>query len=53
MYVEEMRHFLDCVAGKAVPLLDGRGARLDLQVVEAAKQASREARMISIERRIK
>ena len=39
MYVEELRHFLDCCAGGAAPLLDLDGARRVLALTLAARDA--------------
>ena len=39
-YLEEMRHFLDCVDGRASPLVDGRDAARTLEVVLAAAKAA-------------
>lgn len=48
MYVEEMRHFLACVQGRATPLVDADAAAAVLAVVEAAKQSAAERREIAL-----
>ena len=40
MFVDEMRHFLRCVAGDETPAIDGREALAALRLVEAAKASS-------------
>jgi predicted dehydrogenase len=40
MYLEEIRHFLDCVRGKATPVVTGEDGRRALEVVLAARQSS-------------
>lgn len=48
MYVAEMQHFLDCVVGKAEPLVTGEDGLRVLQIVLAAKQSSQEKRTIDL-----
>jgi predicted dehydrogenase len=40
MYIEEMKHFLDCVHGKAEPLVDGFVAKKVLEIALAAKKSA-------------
>jgi predicted dehydrogenase len=46
MYVDEARHFLDCVQGKAVPTCDGWDGLKTLRLCLAAVQSSREGRWV-------
>jgi predicted dehydrogenase len=39
MYLDEMRHFLDCVNGAAYPMLDLQGARRVLEIALLARNA--------------
>ena len=39
-YLEELRHFLECVDGHAAPLVGGRDAARTLEVVLAAANAA-------------
>ena len=48
MYLAELRHFLDCVYGDADPIVPGEDARRVLEIVLAAKQSSRERRVVSV-----
>jgi predicted dehydrogenase len=47
MYVDEMRHFLACVQGRATPLVDGDTAAAVLAVLEAAKRSASERREVA------
>lgn len=40
-YESEMRHFLDCIAGRAKPVVDGHAAVKSLLVAERAKESMR------------
>ena len=40
MYIEEMRHLLQCVQGKELPALNGDGAKRVLEIALAAKKAA-------------
>lgn len=40
MYLEEMKHFLDCINGKAHPVIDGYTAKKVLEIALAAKQSA-------------
>lgn len=46
MYVEEARHFLDCIQGKAAPACDGWDGLKTLKLCMAAIQSSRERRWV-------
>lgn len=48
MYLDEMAHFLKCLAGDARPPVDGYRARDVLRMVEAAKASAAGAREISL-----
>ena len=48
MYVEELRHFLDCVRGNEMPIVSGDDGRRVLEIALAAKQSSREQRGVEI-----
>ncbi len=44
MYLNQLRHFLDCVAGRATPAVTGEDGLRTLQLVEAARRSSRQRR---------
>jgi predicted dehydrogenase len=48
MYVEEMRHFIQCLEGREEPLVDGWEALRSLRMTEAAKVAIVERRWVSL-----
>jgi len=48
MYVEEARHFLDCLRGRAIPLTDLKQGRAALNLILAAKASSADYRMVDI-----
>lgn len=48
MFVAEARHFLDCIAGKATPLVDGFDGLKTLKVVLAAIQSSETGRQVRL-----
>lgn len=48
MYLAEMRHFLDCVNGKSSPEVPGEEGRRVLEIALAAKQSSREQRVVAV-----
>jgi len=48
MYLEEMRHLIACVEGKEKPAVDGELGKKVLEVALAAKESSREARIVRI-----
>lgn len=47
MYVAELRHFLDCVKGLAVPAVTGEDGRRVLEIALAAKRSSVERRVVA------
>ncbi|MFH0954142.1 MAG: Gfo/Idh/MocA family oxidoreductase [Verrucomicrobiota bacterium] len=48
MYLEEMRHFLDCVRNGKPPRIGGEEARRVLEIALAAKRSSREGRSVNV-----
>lgn len=48
MYVEEMKHFIDCIQGKDMPIVDGITGKSVLQIALAAKKSSLQNRVIII-----
>jgi predicted dehydrogenase len=48
MYVGELRHFLDCVAGGVSPAVDGEDGRRVLEIVVAARLSSIQRREIEL-----
>ncbi len=48
MYIDEMRHFLECVRHRKPPLVDGGEALCALRLVEAAKTSSRERHWVRL-----
>jgi predicted dehydrogenase len=48
MYVEEARHFLECVRGNAIPKCDGWDGLKTMKVIEAARRASAERRWVRV-----
>ena len=48
VYVEELRHFLDCVRGNEVPIVSGDDGRRVLEIALAAKQSSRAQRVVEV-----
>lgn len=48
MFLEEMRHFLDCIQGKSEPLVSLDDGIAALRIALAAKQSSRERKEVSI-----
>jgi len=49
MYIEETKHFLQCVEGNTSPMQDINSARKVLEIALAAKRASQEGTVISVE----
>jgi predicted dehydrogenase len=47
-FVDEIRHFLECLRGKAKPSVDFEDGRKTLEVVLAAKQSSRQKCWVSV-----
>jgi predicted dehydrogenase len=48
MYLEEMKHFLTCINGKAVPLIDGYTAKKVLEIALAAKKSANVGKAIHL-----
>jgi len=48
MYLEEMKHFLDCVNGKSNLLIDGYTGKKVLEVVLAAKKSAKTGKAIKL-----
>ncbi len=47
-YRAELRHFLDCVAGKATPAVTGEEGRRVLQIVLAARRSAMDCRVVTV-----
>jgi predicted dehydrogenase len=48
MYVAELRHFLDCVRGNCTPTISADDGRRVLEIALAAKQSSRDRRVVEL-----
>lgn len=48
MYVEELRHLVDCVEGRATPELDAAGGRTVLGIALAAKRSAVEGKPVKL-----
>jgi predicted dehydrogenase len=48
MYVEELRHFLECVRGEHAPAVGGEDGRRVVEIALAAKLSSEEGRVVSL-----
>jgi predicted dehydrogenase len=48
MYVAEIRHFLDCVAGKGVPIVNGNVGKRVLEIALAAKKSAEDGRVVTV-----
>ena len=48
MYVDEARHFLDCIRGAAVPRCDGWDGLKTMRVIAAAQRSSAERRWVKV-----
>jgi len=48
MYVAELRHFLDCVAGQSIPTPSGEDGKRVLQIALAALQSSKEGKAVEV-----
>jgi predicted dehydrogenase len=48
MYVDEARHFLACIEGKAMPKCDGWDGFKTMKVIDAAQRASAERRWVKV-----
>jgi predicted dehydrogenase len=52
MYVDEMKHFLNCLAGTERPMVDVFGAARVLQIALAAKASAQQLRWVELEGQI-
>ena len=48
MYKMELRHFIDCVLGKAEPMVNGQDGKRVLEIALAAKQSSQLRRVVEV-----
>lgn len=48
MYVEEMKHFINCISGKVQPLIDGNTAKKVLEIALAAKKSAKNGKAIKL-----
>jgi len=48
MYIEEMKHFLQCIEGKSRPLQEINSARRVLKIALAAKEAAKTGKVVSL-----
>jgi predicted dehydrogenase len=48
MYMDEMKHFIECIKGKACPLINGEDARKVLEIALAAKESAKSGRIIKL-----
>lgn len=48
MYVDEARHFLDCIRGQAVPKCDGWDGLKTMRVIDAARRSATERRWVTV-----
>lgn len=48
MYIDEMKHFLDCINGNSQPLIDGYTAKEVLKIALAAKESAKSGNVIKI-----
>lgn len=48
MYIEEMKHFLLCLEGKAKPMQDIKSARRILEIALAAKESAKTGKLIDL-----
>ena len=48
MYLEELRHFLDCVKSGQSPMVAGEDGRRVLEIALAAKESARTGRVIAV-----
>jgi predicted dehydrogenase len=46
MYVEEMKHFVNCAKGEETPMVNGAGAKRVLQIALAARKSSQSRRIV-------
>ncbi len=50
MFVDEMKHFVNCIQGREQPALDVHGARIVMDIALAAKKSSEQKKVISLHR---
>jgi len=50
MYIEEMKHFLNCLEGKTKPMLDINSAKRVLEIALAAKEAAKTGKVVNLQR---
>jgi len=48
MYVEEMKHFIQCLEGKAKPMQDINGGKKILEIALAAKESTKTGKVINL-----
>ncbi len=48
MYIEELRHFLDCLQKRAVPVVSAEDGRRALEIALAVKRSSEEKRLVEV-----
>ncbi len=48
MYIEEMRHFIQCLGGKAEPMQDIKSAKNVMEIALAAKTSSRKGKVVNL-----
>lgn len=48
MYIQEMKHFLDCINGKTKPIVDGITAKKVLEMALAAKKSAETGKVIKL-----
>ena len=48
VYLEQLSHFFDCVAGEKTPLVDGMRAKRALEIILAAKESAKEGRRVCL-----
>jgi predicted dehydrogenase len=48
MYKEELSHFIDCILGKAEPMVNGQDGKRVLEIALAAKQSSQDRRVVEV-----
>ena len=48
MYLDELRHFLECVREGGIPAITGEDGRCLVEIAQAVKQSSREQRVVAL-----
>lgn len=48
MYIEEMKHFLNCLEGKTKPMQDINSAKRTVEIALAAKEAAKTGKVVSL-----